>query len=111
MPPAMRDSLKWLGNVTRRYKGGKPAATLTEIERCLLHLEGPILGPQVTEAKTFRVWCTGSHSPRPDHLPPGPRDCPVGSLQRWGRTQAPATSRGATCSGSQSPSSPSATSR
>lgn len=99
MLPTARDSLKWVGNLARRYQGGKTAATLTEIERCLLHW-GRTDGPQVTEAKTFRVCCTGSRSPRPDHLPPGPRDRPVGSLQRWGRPQAPATSRRATCPGS-----------
>lgn len=37
MLPTARDSLKWVGNLARRYQGGKTAATLTEIERCLLH--------------------------------------------------------------------------
>lgn len=105
------NSLKWLGNLTRRYQGGKRAATITEIERCLLHWEGPRLGSQVTAAKTFRVWCTGSRSLLPGHLPLGTRDRPVGSLQRWGRPQALAISRGAACSGSQSSPSPSATTR
>lgn len=39
MLPTTLNSLKWLGNLTRRYQGGKRAATITEIERCLLHRE------------------------------------------------------------------------
>lgn len=105
------NSLKWLRNLTRHYQGGKTAATLTEIERCLLHRKGPRLGPQITAVKTFRVWCTGNRSPRPGHLALDASDHPVGSMQRWGRPQAPATSRGAACSGSQLSPSPSATTR
>lgn len=104
-------SLKWLENLTRLYQGGKTAPTLTEIERCLLHREGLRLGPQVTVAKSFRVWCSENCSPRPGHLALGAGDHPLGSLQRWGRPQAPATSRGAACSGSQSSPSPLATTR
>lgn len=65
MLPTTHNSLKWLGNLTRYYQRCKTAATLTETERCLLHRQGPRLGPQVTADKTFRVWCTGSRSPRP----------------------------------------------
>lgn len=65
MLPTTHNSLKWHGNLTRYYQRCKTAATLTETERCLLHRQGPRLGPQVTADKTFRVWCTGSRSPRP----------------------------------------------
>ena len=79
--PHHLNSLKWLGNLTRHYQGGKTAATLTEIDRYLLHQEGPRLSSQVTTTKTFRVWCTGNSSFPSNHLPLDARDHPVGSLQ------------------------------
>lgn len=45
------NSLKWLGNLTRYYQRCKTAATLTETERCLLHRQGPRLGPRSPQTK------------------------------------------------------------